>query len=44
MRVLNRNRTLKEIGWMRKKFLNLKNIPYHRYIWQYCIRPKKVRF
>jgi hypothetical protein len=44
MTVYNRNKTLKELRWNRKAFLNLKNIPYKNWVWSYMVKPKNVRF
>lgn len=45
MKVYNRNKTLRELKWNRKKFLNLKNVPYKNWLWSYGVPiPKKCRF
>lgn len=44
MKISNRNNTLKELRWNRKAFLNLKNIPFENWVWNYMVRPKNRKF
>lgn len=40
----DRKKTLRELRWNRKAYLNLKKIPIKNWVWNYGVLPKNVRF